>query len=610
LKAFMTDLDRNAIIRSTVPSAEYLRRQNARHDEARRHERQESLAGHGRVAAFLAILVVVYAMVRTGHLLVPWLLCVLVAFMAAVAWHRRVVRALERARRASRYYARALARLDDHWPGIGPSGEQYGSREHPYARDLDLFGRGSLYQLLCSARTRMGHDALADWLRKPADRTTILARQTAIAELRETLDLREELAVLDAPATLEASPETLRAWIGKAPLLADRVRPLLAIVLALASVITLVGWIFFGTGSSWFLLVAILQAVLLRNMRQPMRELTSSLDSVLSELDLFLKVLRLVEVQQFVSPALHEIHVRLHSGGRPASRWIAQLSRLVDTWETVRRNQFVAPLAFVLMLPVHLAYAIGRWRRSNGHLAIGWLEAVGEFEAMCCLAGFAYEHPEYPFPTIAEKGPCLDARGLGHPLIPAKRRVTNDIHLGAEPRLLLVSGSNMSGKSTLLRTVGINAVLALAGAPVCATRMQVSRLAVASAMRTVDSLQEGVSAFYAEIQRLRMICDMAAGPPPVLFLLDEILHGTNSHDRRIGAEAVIERLLKHGAVGLVTTHDLALSAIAERKALRAANAHFEDQLADGQMSFDYRLRPGVVPKGNALVLMRLLGFDV
>ena len=549
-------------------------------------------------------------MLRVGHLLVPWLLLVLAAFVAAVAWHRRVVRALHRAQRAIRYYAIALARIDDHWAGTGPSGEQYGDREHPYAKDLDLFGRGSLYQLLCAARTRMGQDTLAAWLRASADPATILARQAAVEELRAKLDLREDLAVVDASMTLQVKPETLVPWIGKASLLADWARPLAAMILAMASVIALVAWIFFGASIGWFLLVAIVQTLLLRGMRRDIDELTSDLDSVLGELELVVQVLRIIEAQRFVGPRLVDIAARLHAGGRPASQRIAQLARLVDTWETIRLNKFVTPFAFVLMLTVHLAYAIDRWRRSNGRLAANWLEAVGEFEALCCLAGYAYEHPEYPFPAILENGPCLDAAGMGHPLIAAKRRVSNDVHLGREPQLLLVSGSNMSGKSTLLRTVGVNTVLALAGAPVCAAEMRVSRLAVASAMRTMDSLQEGVSGFYAEIQRLRMICDMSAKSPPVLFLLDEILHGTNSHDRRLGAEAVIGKLLKQGAIGLITTHDLALSAIADRLERQAVNAHLEDQLVDGRISFDYRLRPGVVPRGNGLVLMRLLGFEV
>ena len=234
---------------------------------------------------------------------------------------------------------------------------------------------------------------------------------------------------------------------------------------------------------------------------------------------------------------------------------------------------------------------------------------MGEFEALCSCARYAFEHPQHPFAEIRDTPRQFEARALGHPLIPQRRRVTNDVTLGQTPQLLLVTGSNMSGKSTLLRTVGINAVLALAGAPVCAGRLCTSPLTIASAMRKVDSLQEGVSAFYAEIRRLRAICDRAATSPPVLFLLDEILHGTNSHDRRVGAEAVIQSLLKQDALGLVTTHDLALAEIAQRLAARAAAVHFEDQMVDGRLAFDYRLRSGVVPKGNGLVLMRLLGFD-
>jgi DNA mismatch repair ATPase MutS len=345
-------------------------------------------------------------------------------------------------------------------------------------------------------------------------------------------------------------------------------------------------------------------------MRRQSREVTRQCDTVLGELEILLQVLRIMEAPRFSSPPLCELRARLHVAGRLPSRQIARLARLAGYWETARRNQFVAPVAFLLMLTVHIAYAIERWRLSNAKSVASWLEAVGDFEALCSLSGYAYEHPQQPFPEIVDGGPRLVARGLGHPLIPASRRVANDVSLGTPTELLLVSGSNMSGKSTLLRSVGINAVLALAGAPVCAAQMQLSRLVLASAMRNVDSLQEGVSAFYAEIQRLRGIRDLAAGPTPVLFLLDEILHGTNSHDRRVGAEAVIANLLEQHAIGLITTHDLALAEIADRLEPRAANVHFEDQLVDGHITFDYRLRPGVVPKGNGLVLMRLLGFKV
>jgi DNA mismatch repair ATPase MutS len=205
---------------------------------------------------------------------------------------------------------------------------------------------------------------------------------------------------------------------------------------------------------------------------------------------------------------------------------------------------------------------------------------------------------------------CSAGEVLGHPLIPESRNVRTDLRLSDEPRVLVVSGSNMSGKSTLLRTAGVNVVLALAGAPVRARRLRLSPLQVGASIHIQDSLQAGASRFYAEIKRLRQIVDLTHGSVPVLFLLDEILHGTNSHDRRIGAEGVVRGLLDRGAIGLVTTHDLALARVAEELAPLAANVHFEDRLEDGKMTFDYRLRPGVVQRSNALELMRSVGLEV
>jgi DNA mismatch repair ATPase MutS len=317
-----------------------------------------------------------------------------------------------------------------------------------------------------------------------------------------------------------------------------------------------------------------------------------------------------MESQQFSTTLLRLLQDSLRAEGEATSARVGRLASLLDAWDSAMRNQFVLPIAFVLMVPMHLVYAVERWRLRDGRHVHKWLEAVGAFEALASLSAFAYEHPEYAVPEIIERNRTVDAEHLGHPLIPAPRRVGNDIGIGPEPALLLVSGSNMSGKSTLMRAVGVNVVLALAGSVVCASRMRVSPLAVATAMRQGDSLLDGVSAFYAEIRRLQSIREWTAGPLPVLFLLDEVMRGTNSHDRRIGAEAVIGALLRGGAIGIVSTHDLALAEIADRLGSRAANVHFEDQMTDGQVRFDYRLRPGVVPRGNGLVLLRLLGFEV
>jgi DNA mismatch repair ATPase MutS len=269
-----------------------------------------------------------------------------------------------------------------------------------------------------------------------------------------------------------------------------------------------------------------------------------------------------------------------------------------------------APIAFVLLLRPQLAIAIDRWHALYGSAVAEWLRAVGETEALAALATFAYERPEDRFPELVEAGPLYEAEGLGHPLIAAPVAVRNDVRLGAGgSRVIIVSGSNMSGKSTLLRSVGVSVVLALAGAPVTATRLRLSALVLGATLHIEDSLQAGHSRFFAEILRIRLIADAARGTVPLLFLLDEILHGTNSHDRRIGAEGIVRALVALGAIGLVTTHDLALTELSSTLG-SAVNMHFEDRLENGKMIFDYRMRPGVVEHSNALALMRAIGLDV
>ena len=280
-----------------------------------------------------------------------------------------------------------------------------------------------------------------------------------------------------------------------------------------------------------------------------------------------------------------------------------------------REHMLVRMLEPFTLWTTHLAFAVENWRRHSGPAARRWLTATGEIEALCSLASHAFEHPNDPFPEFTpeapgDAAPCLEAEAIGHPLIPEDRVVCNDIRIGSDLRVLVVSGSNMSGKSTLLRTLGINAVLAQAGAPVRAKRLRMSPLAVGASIRITDSLQGGVSRFYAEILRLRQILDLTAGQLPVLFLIDEFLHGTNSHDRRIGAEALVRGLIDRGAIGLITTHDLALAEIAHTLVDRAANVHFEDQIENGQIRFDYVMRPGVVRKSNAIELMRSVGLEI
>jgi DNA mismatch repair ATPase MutS len=273
--------------------------------------------------------------------------------------------------------------------------------------------------------------------------------------------------------------------------------------------------------------------------------------------------------------------------------------------------------ALLQLVRPHLALAVDGWRRQHGARVRTWIETVAQFEAFSSLSSYRYERPEDPFPELSATDDealrpraLFDAVQLGHPLLPRAGMVRNDVRLIGDTRLLVISGSNMSGKSTLLRTVGINTVLALAGAPVRATSLRLSPLAIGATLRIQDSLQEGRSRFYAEIERIRTLMNIADGPVPLLFLLDEILHGTNSHDRLIGASAVLRSFLDRGAIGLITTHDLALTAVADELSPRAVNVHFQDWFDGTEIRFDYSMKPGPVTRSNALALMRAVGLDV
>jgi hypothetical protein len=383
----------------------------------------------------------------------------------------------------------------------------------------------------------------------------------------------------------------------------------LAVTATTASLAGLGLWIFTGAGPVPFAAALVAQSALAVGLRGRVAPILAAAETPVQSLSRTSALLACVEAERFESPLLAELGTRLETTGHSPSEELEALRRLVDRRD-VRANQFFAPIAALLLWGTHVALALERWRTRCGPRLPVWIDAAGEIEALCALSTFAYENPEDPFPEVVEGEPVFEGRGLGHPLLPRDRCVPNDLRLGRRPQALVMSGSNMSGKSTMLRTVGCNTVLALAGAPVRATALRLTPLAIAASIRIVDSLQAGQSHFMAEITRLRQVVGIAQGSVPALFLLDEILHGTNSHDRRIGAEAVIRGLVDHGALGIVTTHDLALTEIVPGSDGKLENVHFEDHLEAGAMHFDYRLRDGVVEKSNALALMRSVGLDV
>lgn len=587
---------------------EYARRLGVRRSDAAALARTDRHFSNLRLGVFATAVMLAIA-VFGAHALGPlWLLPPSLLFVALLPLHDRVIRRRQRAERSVAFYERGLARIAHRFAGSGELGERFRDPHHPYAEDLDLFGKGSLFELLCAARTREGEERLAGWLLEPASPPVVRARQEAVAELRERLDLREDLALLgeDVRAGLHAA--AVRKW-GEAPPVFRRPALLRAAAAAL-SALSLGGlalWTSTGAGPFPFLTALALQGLFAARLRAPVAAVANGIDLPARDLALLRALLARLEAERPSSARLARLRAALESERRPPSRRIAQLRLRVDLLEA-RRNQLFAPIGALLLWKTQCALALERWRAHAGTAVGCWLDAVGEIEALASLAGFAYERRDARFPELAEGSPRFEAVGLAHPLIPAERAVRNDFVLGGVPAVLVVSGSNMSGKSTLLRSAGTAAVLAQAGAPVCAARLVLTPLQVGASLRTHDSLQEGISRFQAELLRLRQVKELAErASPPVFFLLDEILHGTNSKDRALGAEAILRGLVGRRAIGLVTTHDLALAAVADSLAPRGANVHFEDQWNDGRMEFDYRLRPGVVARGNALELMRAMG---
>jgi hypothetical protein len=583
---------------------------------ARRAEAQER--AHRRMgnlrfffAAGAVALAVVLGQTRAG-VGFAFVILMLGLFLTGLLFNR-IEKARDRARRAMGFYQAGLDRLDGTWTqkdATELAGNSYGTEfldpHHPYASDLDLFGAGSLFGLLNTAQTESGGAALAAWLLAPAAPEEIRVRQEAVDELRPKLDLRERLGLIAAEAEGWIRTEALIGWAAQPRLLQSKFVRVAVFCLPLASLT------FFLLGQ-WVLLGAALasQFALARSFRRAVHQVIRDAGVAPRDLELLAEVLRCLENEPFKSERLRRMEMEGHCDGLTASQAIQRLGNFYGWMESGNNLLFVIVCKFFLW-ETQFAFAIEAWRARFGPKVEVWLRRLAEFEALSSLAGYAYEHPADPFPELlsATEPARVEAEGLGHPLLPETRCVRNDTALGPHSRLIMISGSNMSGKSTWLRSIGANLVLASAGAPVRARKFRLTPVRIGASIRTTDSLLEGVSRFYAEIQRLGAIVKLAGEGTPLVFLLDEVLSGTNSHDRRIGASCVALSLVQRGALGLMTTHDLALTRIVEELEPPGQNFHFEDQLQDGRMSFDYRLRPGIVEKSNALELMRSVGLEV
>jgi MutS domain V len=598
---------------SSSPSEEYKNRQQTREIRVAQLEKAHLRFGNLRLLLVIAALVAAWFSLYRQAFSPWWLLSPLFLFLLIAILHARLLQRRSCAERAVAFYRNGLARIEDRWtettqPNAGQAPSHIDIHSSLYATDLDLFGPGSLFQLLSLVRTRMGEGTLANWLLAPAPSAEILQRQAALSELRTKLDLREDAAILGKDLKVSVHPQPLTEWAEAPNELSHPWLRWLSLLLALSAIAAAIVWAELGTKAVFFAIV-IVESCITAALRKKTAKILHSTGHALEDLQLLSSLLARIEREHFESPRLQAIKQQLSSHHLSGSQAIARLRTIVDYIHSLD-NPIMRLLDIPLLYTVQTAYAAEAWRSAHGAAVRSWLNAIGDIEALLSLSAYTYEHPDDPFPELVSSSPCLQVEGLGHPLIPSAKCVRNDVSICGETRVLLISGSNMSGKSTLMRAVGINTVLAMAGAPVRARRMQLTPLHIGASILINDSLQEGSSRFYAEITRLRHICDLAEANPPVLFLLDELLQGTNSKDRLIGAEGVVRALLDSGAIGLISTHDLALTNIGEHADPRLRNVHLQDEIENGKMKFDFKLQDGVVTKSNGIELMRLIGLKV
>jgi hypothetical protein len=561
----------------------------------------------GNLRVLLTVAILVMAALLRSIVPLPYLMtAVIVGIFLSGMVHDRILARRDTARRLVGFYQRGLDRLGDRWAGKGSPGTEFLDKQHPYAIDLDIFGTGSLFELVNTAQTQAGRIQLAQWLLNGTDHGEIAARQEAVAEVRNKVDLREGLAVRASDPSEHINTDALIAWAGQSPPSAKGIER------AAGFCLPFVTWSLWCLGEmELFALAFCAQCGWALFYKRRTLKTHSSMKLAARELDWLSELLGCLERQDFEAAGLKDLQGKWKRDGVSACASLRRLASLVE-WVESQDNQVIAAIGPAFLLKTQFGFALEAWRARHGPMIQDWLLALGEMEALSSLAGYAYEHPADVFPElVVEPGARLiEARGLAHPLIAESSAVRNDLLLSSSRPLHVISGSNMSGKSTWLRAIGVNVVLARAGAPVRAGALRLSPLQIGASIRTVDSLQEGVSRFYAEIRRLRQIVQLTERPEGMVFLIDEVLGGTNSHDRQIGAASIVKALVERGAVGLITTHDLALTNVADEVKPKGANFHFEDQFADGKLSFDYRLRLGVVTKSNALDLMRSIGLEV
>jgi hypothetical protein len=483
---------------------------------------------------------------------------------------------------------------------------------HQYANDLDLFGKASLFQWMNRAYTGQGRNLVADNLLKPLTVTQIKERHEAAKEITTEIDWRQQLQAFAMQTSITAQTEAkTSAWLSEKDEHFTnpgwKIFILVYSAITLGSVVaTILGYIPAGFFSSLFILYLFTSIILSRNTVKPYVQLSG----IVKEIAALQQLVQWMEDKKFNASLLKQLQEEMKTGEDKAANEIRGLKIILDRFDL--RSSIVGVLFFnsFLLWDARQMIALNKWRRKNKQQVAKWFSMVAEMEVLHSLATLHFNKPGWSFPEFTDVHFTLDSKEIGHPLIPEDARVNNDFDLEGTAKIGLVTGSNMAGKSTFLRSLGVNIVLAQMGAPVCAKSMLLSPVHLMSSMRIADNLAENTSTFYAELKKLKTIIEAVNRHEPVFILLDEILRGTNSMDRHKGSEALIAQLIKQKAVAVIATHDVELAKLKEQYPQSIENYHFDVQVEGEELYFDYKLKQGVCTSLNASILMKKIGIEL
>ncbi|MEO8766222.1 MAG: hypothetical protein ABI416_18110 [Ginsengibacter sp.] len=493
-----------------------------------------------------------------------------------------------------------------------PEGNQHIPADHLYANDLDIFGKASLFQFINRATSEMGSSRLAHYLQFPADTSLILKRQAAVKELSRKVEWIQDLQARGKEKEITFSTKNrLSAWVDEPPVF-SQFKPWkwLRYVLPLIICSVVVLYIFDQVSTGAFYLALLIFATIAYQVNKIVAPIHEKLSKIAEELEILSGSLYLVENAKFESDLLTGLQATFLHEHKNVSGDITTLRKLLDKLDLRYNLVISAPLNILLLWNLQQVLDLEKWKFNQQKNINGWFDALGHIEALNSFGVLHFNEPEWAFPEIAPGYFFIEGKETGHPLIPKKTRVNNFIEIKHDGELMLVTGSNMAGKSTYLRCIGVNVILAMAGAPVCASYFKVSHVQIVSSMRITDNLAESTSTFYAELKKLKTIIEKVNNGEKIFILLDEILRGTNSVDRHTGSVALIKQLIKHHTAAIIATHDLDLAKLKDEFPGNIINYHFDVQVSNEELFFDYCLKPGVCTSLNASILMKKIGIEL